>query len=101
MIAPATACATTPIATQASPQRWRSIVVANAKIPRNDLETTTRDVKARLAHITGAIEDILEQPDPIFADAKSVFSVFVELVLVRYEIDGAIDAVRVAWWPRP
>jgi hypothetical protein len=55
-------------------------------------------VKVRLAHITGAIEDILEQPDPIFANAKSVL---VELVLVRYEIDGATDAVRVAWWPRP
>jgi hypothetical protein len=72
--------------------------MANAKRTPIDLEAVTRDLKSRLAHVVGALEDVIQQPDVILADPKSTF---LEIVLAKSELDISIDLMRVSWWPRP
>ena len=43
-----------------------------------DLQTVTRDVKARVRRVIGELEAIEQQQDPIFASPRDVF---LELVL--------------------
>jgi hypothetical protein len=61
-----------------------------------DLQAVTKDIKDRLRHIMGQLEDITEQTEPILADPKSAF---LEIVLAGEELRAAQIIVRRAWWP--
>ena len=61
-----------------------------------DLQAVTRDVKDRVRRVSGGLEAIEQQKDPIFADPRDVF---LELTLANHELEAAISKLRRAWWP--
>jgi hypothetical protein len=60
-----------------------------------DLQTVTRDVKARVRRVIGELEAIEQQQNPIFASPRDVF---LELVIAQRELEIIIEKVRRAWW---
>ena len=56
-----------------------------------DLQTVTRDVKARVRRVIGELEAIERQQDPIFASPRDVF---LELVLSIHELEAAAVWIR-------
>jgi hypothetical protein len=68
-----------------------------AQPPRQpvDLQTVTKDVKARVRRVIGELEAIEAQTDPIFASPRDVL---LDLVLATHELEAAVMKMRKAWW---
>jgi hypothetical protein len=63
-----------------------------------DLATLARDLRLRCRRIAGNVDAIAREQEPLIADPKTTMLDLV-LVLASYEINAAIDAMRLAYWP--
>jgi hypothetical protein len=69
-----------------------------ARLPRQpvDLAAAARDLRLRCKRIAGNLDAIAREQEPLIADPKTTM---LELVLASCEINAAIDAMRLAYWP--
>jgi hypothetical protein len=61
-----------------------------------DLQTVTKDVKAKIRRVIGELEAIEQQQDPIFTQPRDVY---IDIDMAIHQLESAMSRMRAAWWP--